>query len=913
MSDEPTRPDPDALLKRVQDAAVREGRARLKIWFGMAPGVGKTYAMLEWAQRTRPEGLVVGWVETHGRRETAALLGGLEILPPRKISYRATELSDFDLEGALARKPKLIILDELAHTNAPGGRHLKRWQDVLDLLDAGIDVHTTLNVQHVESLHDVIREITGVTVRETVPDHILDRADEIELIDLPPDDLLTRLHQGKVYLGEQGARAVENFFRRGNLLALRELALRRTADRVDLDVRAWREAHAIEDAWASNEKLLVCVGDGPGSSEVIRAARRLADRLRAPWVAVHVEAADRPPLPDDARARVDAHMRLAESLGAETMWLSGDRAVDAIVTHARRQHVTRILVGRHQRGRWRWLKHLVRRTFVDLLVRRAADLEVHVVACAPTDERPSTPRERPLIVEYAWSVGAVALTSVVSLLGHDTLAQVDVVMLYLVAIMLVAMRFGRGPSVAASVASVAAYDFFFVPPYLTFAVADLRHILTFATMFAVGLLIGGLTLRLRRQEAAARKREARTSALFTLARDLGAAPDATRVAAAAVHHARAIFDAEATVLAPPVEGSDSRAPLPILARSGDTALDATDMAVARWVADHERPAGLGADALPGARVGCFPLGRDVVMALLPRQPATLCDSESRHFAELFTRQVGIALERARLSERARDASVRAETEEMRSALLSSVSHDLRTPLAAITGAATTLRDEPALPTELRADLVASICDEAGRLEHLVTSLLDMTRLDSGAVTPRREWVPTDELVGATLVRFERALGKRPVAVRILPSVAFLHVDPALFGQLLGNLIENAIKYSPADGPIEIEIGESLRGLEVAVRDSGPGFAPGTEARVFERFYRGDTATGTTRGAGLGLAIARAIAHAHGGEMAAMTRAEGGAIVTCTLPAECAAPTLPDSEEAAALDEATPDVRAELAP
>ncbi len=526
---------------------------------------------------------------------------------------------------------------------------------------------------------------------------------------------------------------------------------------------------------------------------------------------------------------------------------------------------------------------MLRPSFVDALIDLAGDIEVHVVPFeARSEAAPAVVHERSTALAYASSVAVVAFATALAQLAHAALALPDIVMIYLVAIMLVALRSGRGPSSLAAGLSVLAYNFFFVEPVLTFAVSDSRHFLTFGTMFAVGLLISALTLRLRRQEGAARAREARTSALFSLARDLGVATDVRGVAATAVHHAARTFEAQASIYI----DSD----LVALARSGEAPLEASDAAVVRWTMEHGRAAGLGADALPGARIGCLPLGNEApapVLALLPMGTTSLRDNEVRHFAELFTRQVGLALGRARMSEAARHAAVRAETEEMRSALLSSVSHDLRTPLASITGAATALRDGPALAQGVRDELVQSICDEAIRLEHVVANLLDMTRLDSGAVTVNRAWVPTDELIGAVLVRFERELGARPVAVEVKPQVAALHVDPVLFGQLLGNLVENAIKYTPPNTPIEIAVEPSLRGVEIAVRDQGPGFLPGTEGQVFERFYRGES---NIRGSGLGLAIARAIAHVHGGEIEALSRASGGAIVTCTLPAQFGAAT-----------------------
>ncbi|MBL8788577.1 MAG: sensor histidine kinase KdpD [Deltaproteobacteria bacterium] len=914
-SDE-TRPDPDLLLKRVNADAEKAGRARLKVWFGMAPGVGKTYAMLESARRLRDAGVdvVVGVVETHGRGDTAALAQGLEFLPPRTVDHRGTTLYDFDLDLAIQRKPKVLLVDELAHTNAPGGRHLKRWQDVLDLLDAGIEVHTTLNVQHVDSLNDIVREVTGVSVRETVPDHLLDRADEIELVDLAPDALLERLAAGKVYLGEQAARAAENFFRRGNLLTLRELALRKTADRVDADVQAWREAQASAPTAGARDKLLVCVGTRPGSAEVIRAARRLADRLRAPWIAVHVDASERAPLSDEARARVEGHMRLAESLGAETTFLAGQDAASTVVTFARRVHVTRILVGHRPRTRLSRITRHLRRTFVDTLLEVAGDLELHVVAevlaskdgAAPDRTKELSPPRRSPPVDYAWAMLPVGVATAIGMLGRDALPQPDLVMLYLVGIMLIALRAGRGPALVASALSVVAYDICFVPPYYELAVSDWRHLLTFSTMFVVGFIISTLTSRLRMQDAASRAREARTAVLFGLSRDLAAADHARAIAATSVRHLSNIFECEASLFAG-AQANATDAPLAMLATTTEAAFAPTDLAVVRWAFEHGRPAGIGADALPGAKVAAFPLGAEGVLVLRPRgtetepprgrSPAPLATTdlgraESRHFAELCARQIAFALGRASMHDRARDASVRAETEEMRNALLSSVSHDLRTPLATITGSATTLRDAPTeVPAATRKELLDAICDEAMRLEHLVSNLLDMTRLDSGTVAPRREWVPTDELVGATLTRFERALGTRRIDIVIHPTARYLEVDPVLFGQLLGNLVENAEKYSPAGTPLRISFDRSLRGVEIAVADEGPGFTPGDELKVFERFYRGRDAA--SRGSGLGLAIARAIAHAHGGEMAAATRAGGGAIVSCLLPGELAAESPPD--------------------
>ncbi len=887
------RPDPDRLLGRLKDAEAKQGRARLKIWFGMAPGVGKTYAMLEAAHRAKQAGVdvVIGWVETHGRGDTEALVQGLEKLPPRLVEHRGTVLREFDLQAAIARRPAVLLLDELAHTNARGGdpsTHQKRWQDLLDLLDAGIDVHTSLNVQHVDSLQDVIREVTGVTVRETVPDLILDRADEIELIDLPPDDLLARLDAGKVYRDEQARQARLNFFQRGNLLALRELALRRTADRVDADVQAWREEHSITDAWGSAERLLICVGPSPGSSEVIRNARRLADRLRASWVAVHVEATNRAPLSDESRERVDVNMRLAESLGGETAWISGENTADAIVAYARKHHFTRIVVGKHlglSRPIAR-MRALLGESLVESLVRRSGDIEVHVVACSGPNETPAlAPQTRSSFSHYAQAVGLVAAVSATAMGLGDSLATPDVVMLYLMCIMAVAVRFGRTPAIAAAALSVGAFDFFFIEPFYTFHVADTRHLLTFATMFAFGILISTLTDRLRRQEIAAREREARTAALFKLSRELSDANQMADIAAVAAREAAVVFEVEAAIF-----GSDpaGRAPL---AHLGRMPLTDADLAVVRWALEHERPAGIGSEALPGSRVACMPLGhKSGVLVLKPADPTShagmaLRATVQRHFIEAFARQIGLALGRAGLSDAVRSASMRVEAESIRSALLSSVSHDLRTPLATITGAATTLRDSyDRLAAPVRTELVGAICEEAIRLERLVANLLDMTRLEAGQVQPRREWVPTDELVGAVLVRYERELDDRAVMTTIAPEAASVFVDPVLFGQLLGNLVENAIKYDARGASLEIDARVEGQAVAIAVSDRGPGFRPGEEVRAFERFYRGADATHVT-GAGLGLAICLAIARVHGGTMRIANREEGGATVTVMLPLE----------------------------
>jgi two-component system sensor histidine kinase KdpD len=883
MSHRQDRPEHDALVSPAQAGEGPARRARLKLYLGYAPGVGKTFTMLEAARELLSAGtrVLVGIVETHGRYDTASLVLGLPLLPRKRLEHRGHTVEELDLEAALARRPQVLLVDELAHTNAPGSRHEKRWQDVLDLLDAGIDVHTTMNVQHVESLNDVIAQITTLRVRETVPDQLLDRADEVELVDLAPEELLRRLAEGKVYLPEQAARAVDHFFRRGNLLALRELALRRAAERVDADVMAYREEHAIQTPWPAAERILVCVGPSPASARLVRAARRMAAGLRAPWVAAYVERGQGPPLDREAKERIEAHLRLAESLGGEVVRLAGARVGEALLDHARRHNVTRIVLGKPTHAR---LRDLVRGSLLDDVVRGSGDIDVHVIsgdAPAPAsgarERRPASPRWSR---GYGWTVLLVGVATGVSWVGRTYVALPDVVMLFLLTIGLVATRFGRGPSLLAAALSVATYDFFFVPPYFTFAVSEARHVLTFAVMFGAGLLLSTLTLRIRRQERSAREREQRTAALYALSRELGTAIDADDVAEVVTRQASDLFECGAAVLLPDEKGS-----LVAASRAGEMPDDLAKEGVARWVLEHGRAAGLGTGTLPGAAVSCFPLASGpLVLGVLALAPAggRPLPTEERHILLAFARQAAVALSRAQLAEAARVAALRARTEEIRSSLLSTVSHDLRTPLASITGAATTLRDATAkLDEAQREDLLESICEEAERLERLVRNLLEMTRIESGGIEVKREWVPVEELVGSALTRLESKLLGRSVAIDLPGDLPFVSVDPLLMEQLFLNLLDNADKYTPGSSPIEIRAHAFEGAVVVEVLDRGPGLAPGSEAKVFEKFFRG--AARTTPGAGLGLAICKGIAEAHGGTLVAENRAGGGALFRMRLP------------------------------
>jgi two-component system sensor histidine kinase KdpD len=640
------RPDPDALLALARAEEERARRGRLKLFFGATAGVGKTYAMLEAAHELKRRGVdvVVGWVETHGRKETEALLEGLEILPPREVEHRGIRLREFDLDGALARRPAVILVDELAHTNAPGSRHAKRWQDVEELLSAGLDVYTTVNVQHVESLNDLVGKITGVAVRETVPDSILERADQVELVDLPPEDLLKRLHEGKVYVPEQAQRAIESFFRPGNLIALREMALRKTAERVEAQMQRYRELHGVAETWPVAERILVAVSSGPGSARLVRAARRLADRLRAEWLVVYVETPAEARLPAADRDRVWQTLRLAETLGAETTVLSGDRPAEVILRYANRRNVSKIVVGKPGHPRW---KDVVFGSVRDELERGSGGIDVYVISgeeggggfTAPAPIRRTSPGR-----SYLASLGVVGLTSAVCALLFGRFEPANLVMVYLLGVVAAASWLGRGPAILAAVLSVAAFDFFFVQPYLTFAVSDTQYLITFAVMLITGLVISTLTARLRLQAEAAGEREARTAALYAMSRDLAAAADEAGILQAAARHIKEVFLSQVLLLLPDTEGR-------VVQRAGETVtylLDDRENAVAQWVFDHGRMAGKTTETLPAARGLYLPLrtSRGVVgvLGVHPADPRLLMAPDRLHLLEAFANQIALAVE-----------------------------------------------------------------------------------------------------------------------------------------------------------------------------------------------------------------------------------------------------------------------------
>jgi len=912
------RPDPDALLERVQREEAKLRRGRLKVFLGAAAGVGKTYAMLSEAREKRADGVdvVVGLVETHGRAETAALLESLEVLPPKLMEYRGTQVKELDLDAALARRPGLILVDELAHTNVEGSRHPKRWNDIEELRDAGIDVYTTLNVQHLESLNDVVGGITGIRVWETVPDTVFERADEVELVDIPPDDLLQRLHEGKVYLPQQADHAIRNFFRKGNLIALRELALRRTAERVDAQMRDYREDEAIREVWRAGERVLVCIGPTPLAERLVRAGKRLASSLHAEWTVVYVETPKLQRLAAAARDEVLGYLGLAESLGADTVTLTGQDMAREILRYAREKNVTRIVLGRPTLSGWRrWLLGSV----VDTLVREGSDLDVHLLAlesaaAGSAAERALITRSRAYLglkeAEVDWKrrapgyLWALATTAAATLLcaamfGYFELS--NLVMVYLVGVVVVAVRFGRGPSVLASVLAVAAFDFFFVPPRFTFAVSDVEYVVTFAVMLLVGLVVSNLAVNLRSQAKVATHRERRAGVLYEFTRELGAAQSEDVVARTAVKHIAAEFEGASVLLFADANGK-IRYPR---GQSISGSFHGADLAVAQWVYDHGQMAGRGTDTLPGSEGVYFPLRSESatlgVLVMLPANLRRVFLPEQRRLVETFMSQIVLALERIRLARDAHDANVRVQTESLRNSLLSAISHDFRTPLAAIVGASSSLTDRTTpLADAARYELAQTIYEEAQRMTRLANNLLDMARLQAGSVALNREWSAVEEIVGSVVMRLQARLHAHPVALAVAPALPLLYVDPALVEQVFENLLENAAKYTPAGTPIEIGAAPGRGELELWVADRGPGLAPGTEERLFEKFFRGATERAQS-GAGLGLTICRAIVEAHGGRIRAENRDGGGAIFRFSLPAHERSPAVArEQEEPAAI-------------
>lgn len=883
MTDEPLRPDPDRLLE--QTAAPHRGK--LKIFFGACAGVGKTFAMLAEAQRLRAQGLdiLIGVVETHGRQETAALLTGLATQPPRHFTHRGRTVTEFDLDAALARRPALILMDELAHSNVPGSRHPKRWQDVEELLEAGIDVFTTVNVQHLESLNDVVSGVTGIQVRETVPDPFFDAADEVVLVDLPPDDLRQRLHEGKVYIAGQAERAIEHFLRKGNLIALRELALRRTADRVDDQMRAWRDRQGEEKVWHTRDAILLCIGHSRGNEKLVRTAARLAAKLGSVWHAVYVETPQLHRLPEQQRRAILSVLHLAQELGAETATLTDPAEDKAIVRYAREHNLGKIVLGRRNRRRW-----FDRSSFADKLAQRAPELDLVVVALddTPAPLLVKTPDNRTFNekwrIQLRGCLVAVLLCALITFITSQWLPGFDaanLVMIYLLGVVVVALFYGRWPSVLATVINVISFDLFFIAPRGTLAVSDVQYVLTFAVMLAVGLLIGNLTAGVRYQARIARYREQRTRHLYEMSKALAVGRTPLEIVQTSQQFIHSTFRAHSLILLPDAEGKLG----PLTPATGMTPWDE---AIARWSFDKGLPAGAGTDTLPGVPYQILPLRSAAnIQGLAIVEPTNLRQlmiPEQQRLLETFTLLVASALERLALTTSEEQARLASERESIRNSLLAALSHDLRTPLTVLFGQSEILTLDLAAEGSPHATQASEIRQHVLNTTRLVNNLLDMARIQSGGFNLKKEWLTLEEVVGSALKTLEPGSGGRHIALDLPEPLALIHVDGPLFERVLINLLENAVKYAGPKADIGIQARTAENRFTLTVWDNGPGIPDGQERAIFDKFARGNKESAIP-GVGLGLAICQAIVEVHGGTITAQNRPEGGARFCVTLPLE----------------------------
>ena len=901
MSDPDNRPDPDALIRQLKTEAELAQRGRLKLFFGASAGVGKTYAMLSAARAAKLLGvnLIVGVVVTHGRLETEAVARDLPVLPMKRMqaSGSAKALLEFDIDAALAfgntHHDALILIDELAHSNAPGSRHPKRWQDVEELLEAGVDVWSTLNVQHLESLNDIVSGITGIRVLETVPDRVFDRADEVVVVDLPPDELLARLKAGKVYMPQQAERAAANFFRKGNLLALRELALRRTADRVDDEMQAYRRKSAISPVWTNREALLACVSGSGGGEKVVRRCARLASQLDLPWHALHIETPDLQQGSPAAQAAIRT-LKLAGELGAVTATRAGPNAAKALVRYAREHNLSRLVIGREQ-TRWPW-----QRPLADQVMAHANELDVLQIAMvSAATERASKFNAQQAAPTMRWGgyLGAILACAVTALLTTplaNVLELTNIVMLFLLTVVGVSLKFGRGPAVLAAFLGVGFFDFYFVTPRFSFAVHDAQYLMTFAVMLVVALVIGQLTAGLKVQAQAAGGREQRVRALYQMSRDLSAALMPEQVSEIGERFLQSEFNARSALLL--ADENDRLVLLP--GASLDVAKD-LDMSAAEYCYRRGEPAGRGTDTLPLSACLLLPLKApmrlrgalavqtgvvqsDLGTALNRRSSTALMSPEQRQLLDTCASLLAISLERIHYVEVAQASTVQMESERLRNSLLSAISHDLRTPLTALVGMADSLGLTKPEPSAEQAAIAASIRISALRMNTLVNNLLDMAKLEAGAVKLNKQWQPLEEVIGSALQQCQPLLADREISVALPDMLPLLELDAVLMERVFVNLLENIVKYTPAASKVAISASQQGAFVEIYVDDAGPGLPIGREEAIFNKFERGNKESAQP-GVGLGLAICRAIVRVHGGSIHGENRAEGGARFIIRLP------------------------------
>jgi len=883
MNDSP-RPSPEALLA---DAS-REGHGRLKIFLGFAPGVGKTYEMLSAARQKKLEGcdVVIGVVETHGRVETDHLTKGLEIIPKRRMPYKGRVLAEMDLDAILTRKPKLVLVDELAHTNVEGSRHPKRYLDVEEILAAGIDVYSTLNVQHLESLNDVVARITKVRVNETVPDSVLDRADDVELIDLTPEDLIQRLKDGKVYLPEVAERAQQNYFVPGNLTALREIALRRTAQRVDDQMVSYMRSHAIQGPWEASERVLVRINERPGGVALVRYGRRLADRIGASWVAAYIETPAAQHFSEEERDRVAEALRVAERLGGQTVTIPATNVADGLVSYAHANNFTHIVTATTRRS---WWETLLRRSTTFEIIRQAGGVSVHIVPEQLTKALQGKQPKKKLLpplerAGYVQSLLYAALAVAIGLVLKRVLGVTNIGVVFLIAVLASAVRFGLWPALLTSVAAIAAFNFFFLPPLYTFTIADPENVVVLVTFGIVSVIASNLTARVRAQAIVARERAAITESLYQFSRKLAGVFVLDDLLWATAHQMAQMLKTRVVMLLPENGQLQVMAGFP-----PEDVLDESEIAAAKWVWERATPAGRRADSLPGAKRLYLPMktgrGPVGVIGLDSDKPGPILSPDQRRLFDALADQAALAIERVRLAEDIENSRLVAETERLRAALLTSISHDLRTPLSVILGAASSLKSlEGTLDTEGRHELVNTIQEEGERLNRFIANLLDMTRLESGAIAPRLEACDLSDVVGSALRRASRVLSGHKLTVALEPNLPLVKLDPVLFEQVLFNLLDNAGKYAPPDTTIEVSSKRIGGQISIVISDQGPGIPEGDLERIFDKFYRVQATDRKNAGTGLGLPISRGFVEAMGGTITASNR-ETGAVFTITLPIE----------------------------
>jgi two-component system, OmpR family, sensor histidine kinase KdpD len=882
------RPSPEALL----EVARREESplGHLRIFVGAAPGVGKTYEMLQTAIRLKRDGedVVIGVVETHGRKETEALLAGLELIPRRRIDYRGQVLEEMDLDAIIARKPAVVLVDELAHTNAPGSRHPKRHMDVQDLLEEGIDVLTTVNVQHIESLNDVVAQITRVRVQETVPDSVFDRADEVKLVDITPDDLIQRLKEGKVYLPRQAERALENFFSPTKLTALRELALRRTAERVDDQLLSQMQEHAISGPWAAGERVLVCISEDPRAPGLVRYAKRLTDRLRGQWTALYLETQRSQDLDEEQRDRIADTLRLAQALEGEAVTIpgGGGRIADDILDFAHANNITQIIIGKSTRSRW---FEIVNGSVVHDLVRRAGSIGIHIVAGDEAEKIPgkavATAAAAPRLnkIPYAWAAAAVAAALVVGKILQPVVGIESVDLVFLTAIIGTAVRYGLWPSVAASVMASLCYNFFFMQPLFTFTIADPRNVSAFLFFMIMAAVVSQLAARVRKLALTAVGRARTTESLYAFSRKLAGVGTLDDVLWAACHQAALMLRVRIVLLLPEGEALAVKAGYP-----PEDTLDEADLAAARWAWENDHAAGRGADTLPGAKRLFLPLrtGRGPVgiIGIDSDKAGPLLTPDERRLLDALADQTALAIERVHLVDDMDRVQRTVESERLRSALLTSLSHDLKTPLAAVIGTAGTLRDYSGkLSDAQKTELLAQIIDESERLNRFIANLLDMSKLESGAVVPRTSLQDAGEIIGGALRRTERILSRHRVRLELEPNLPLLPLDPVLFEQVIFNLLDNAAKYAPENSAVLISAKKEGESVVIRVADEGSGLQPDDFERIFDKFYRAQKVDHVRAGTGLGLAISRGFIEAMGGTITASNRSDRqGAVFTICI-------------------------------